>query len=80
MQWNLTIQRELTPGTAILIAYVGSRAVHNVLQTDDSDIVVPTRTPQGYLWPSPVGSGTTINPNFGQIRGPHKNHLCLALC
>src|SRR5216683_991414 len=49
MQWNLSVQQELTPSTGILIAYVGSRTVHNVLQTDDSDIVLPTPTPQGYL-------------------------------
>jgi hypothetical protein len=29
---------------------------------------MPTLTPQGYLWPSPVASGTTINPNFGQVK------------
>jgi hypothetical protein len=73
MQWNLSIQRELTSGTAILIAYVGSRAVHNVLQTDDSDIVLPTLTPQGYLWPSPVGSGQILNRNVGHVSGTFFN-------
>jgi len=51
MQWNLSIQQELSPSAGILIAYVGSRAVHNVLQTDDSDIVLPTLTSAGYGWP-----------------------------
>ena len=36
---------------------------------NDLDIVLPTRTSQGYLFPSPVGSGTTLNPNFGDIDG-----------
>jgi hypothetical protein len=31
------------------------------------DIVLPTKTPQGYLFPSPVASETTLNPNFGQM-------------
>src|SRR5207237_2229465 len=31
MQWNLNIQRQLTPSTTAMIAYVGSRGVHNVL-------------------------------------------------
>jgi hypothetical protein len=31
------------------------------------DIVLPTLTPQGYLWPSPAGSGTRLNPNVGLI-------------
>jgi hypothetical protein len=51
MQWNLNIQRSITPNTTGMIAYVGSRAVHNLMQTDDSSIVLPTKTPQGYLWP-----------------------------
>jgi outer membrane receptor protein involved in Fe transport len=73
MQWNLSIQQELTPSTAIQVAYVGTRTVHNVLQTDDSNIVLPTLTPQGYLWPSPVGSGTILNPNVGSISGTFFN-------
>jgi TonB dependent receptor-like, beta-barrel len=67
MQWNLNIQRELTPSTTAMIAYVGSRGVHNVLQTDDSNIVLPTLTSQGYLWPYPSGNGTRLNPNIGRI-------------
>jgi hypothetical protein len=50
-----------------MIAYVGSRAVHNLLQTDDSSIVLPmTKTPEGYLWPA-GGGGTRINTNFGRV-------------
>jgi hypothetical protein len=30
-------------------------------------MVLPTLTPQGYVWPTPVGSGTVVNPNLGQI-------------
>src|SRR6202047_5204700 len=52
MQWNLNIQRSITSNTTGMIAYVGSRALHNLMQTDDSSIVLPTaKTPQGYLWP-----------------------------
>jgi Carboxypeptidase regulatory-like domain/TonB-dependent Receptor Plug Domain len=63
MQWNLSIQQEITPSTAILVAYVGSRTVHNVLQTDNSDIVLPKVTSAGYLWscgpdPLPIAGGT----------------------
>jgi hypothetical protein len=51
MQWNLNIQRSLTSNTTGMVAYVGSRAVHNLMQTDDSSIVLPiAKTPQGYLW------------------------------
>jgi hypothetical protein len=67
MQWNLTMQRELLTGLSLRVGYVGSRAVHQPFRTEDADIVLPTSTPQGYLWPSPVGSGTRLNPNAGRI-------------
>jgi hypothetical protein len=67
MQWNLNVQRELAPNLTALVGYVGSRGVHLPASFNDVDIVLPTRTPQGYLFPSPVGSGTTLNPNFGDI-------------
>jgi hypothetical protein len=69
MQWNLNIQRQLPKETTAFIGYVGSRSLHNVLQVDDMDIVLPTLTPQGYVWPSPAGSGQVINPNVGRIEG-----------
>ena len=60
MQWNLNIQREIAPNTTFMIAYVGSRGVHNLFVTDDSNIVLPTKTPEGYLWPcGPDGSGAS---------------------
>jgi len=66
MQWNLSVQQEITPSTSILIAYVGSRTVHNVLQTDNSNIVLPTTlTSLGYLWPcGPDGSGSPCVAGF----------------
>ncbi len=83
MQWNLNIQREIAPNTTFMIAYAGSRGVHNLFHTDNSDIVLPTtHTPYGYLWPcGPDGSGAScvagflpngtptapLNPNFGRI-------------
>ncbi|HLJ23512.1 MAG TPA: TonB-dependent receptor [Candidatus Acidoferrales bacterium] len=83
MQWSLSVQREVLPNTAVLIAYVGSRAVHNALQTDDSNIVLPTLTSAGYLWPcGPDGtgnacasgfspSGTQANPIPGALLNPN---------
>ena len=48
MQWNLNIQRAIASNTTGMIAYVGSRAVHNLMQTDDSSIVLPiAKTPEG---------------------------------
>jgi hypothetical protein len=52
MQWNLNIQRSFASNTTGMIAYVGSRAVHNLMQTDDSSFVLPiAKTATGYLWP-----------------------------
>ena len=67
MAWNLNIQRELAPNLSATIAYVGSRGKHMLFRADDANMVLPTLTPAGYLWPSPSGSGTVINPNFGRI-------------
>jgi len=69
MQWNLNIQREITPSLTALAGYVGSRGVHQPFRADDLNVVVPTLTSAGYLFPSPVGSGTNVNPSNGDIRG-----------
>jgi hypothetical protein len=69
MQWNANIQRELARNLTVVIAYAGSRGVHQPYYSNQFDIVEPTATPQGYIWPSPVGSGAVINPNYGSIRG-----------
>src|SRR5882762_490464 len=68
MNWNLNIQREITPSLTAMVAYVGMHNVHQAFSTDDSNMVIPTLTPSGYLWPFPIGSGTRLNPNVGPIR------------
>jgi Carboxypeptidase regulatory-like domain/TonB-dependent Receptor Plug Domain len=68
MQWNLNFQRELTKDLTATIGYVGSHGVHQPMRVDDANIVMPALTEAGYVWPSPVGSGTLVNPNFGEIR------------
>jgi Carboxypeptidase regulatory-like domain/TonB dependent receptor-like, beta-barrel/TonB-dependent Receptor Plug Domain len=83
MQWNFSIQRELTPSLTALIGYVGSHGVHGPTQTDDTDIVLPTATSAGYAWPcgplnnglatgnindcSQYGTGNKINPHVGRL-------------
>jgi hypothetical protein len=68
MQWNASVQRILAPSLVLSVAYAGSRGVHMFSLANDVDIVLPTLTPAGYLFPSPVGSGTRLNPNVGSIR------------
>jgi hypothetical protein len=69
VQWNLNVQYQLTSSVAAMVAYVGSRGIHQPFRVDDADLVIPTLTSAGYLWPVPTGSGTRINPNFGSVRG-----------
>ncbi len=68
MQWNASVQRSLRAELFLLVAYAGSRGVHMSSVFNDANIVVPTRTNQGYMFPLPVGSGTRLNPNLGSIR------------
>ena len=63
--WNLNVQQELAPHLAATVAYVGSRGKHMLFRGDDANMVLPTLTPAGYLWPS--SPGTVINPTFGRI-------------
>jgi Carboxypeptidase regulatory-like domain/TonB-dependent Receptor Plug Domain/TonB dependent receptor len=66
--WNLNIEHQFTQTTTLMVGYVGNHGVHMENKTDDANMVIPTLTPSGYLWPDPVGSGTRINPAVGQIR------------
>ena len=68
MNWNLTLQRQLSRNLTAMVGYVGNRGVHMLNREDDANSVLPTLTPQGLMWPSPAGSGTRLNPNVGAIR------------
>jgi hypothetical protein len=68
LQWNLNVQNELTPSLTAAIGYVGSRGIHNQFRSGDANIVMPTLTPQGYLWPADPSNSTLINTNAGAIR------------
>jgi len=51
MQWNLNIQRELFRDLTATIGYVGSHGIHQPFRVDDADLVLPTLTSAGYLFP-----------------------------
>jgi hypothetical protein len=72
MQWNLNVQREFLPNVTAMMAYVGSRGVHQPFHPDDINIVMPTPTPQGYLWPcaGPIVAGICTNPGQGDSLNP----------
>jgi outer membrane receptor protein involved in Fe transport len=81
IQWNFNIQQQITPSLAGMVAYVGSRGVHQPFKVDEADLVIPPTTQYGYLWPQVDIAGNlttgpnagsppaTINPNYGSIRG-----------
>jgi hypothetical protein len=66
MQWNLNLAQELSPGLVATVGYVGSRGVHQPFRMDDLNMVLPTLTPVGYLFPPAATSGR-LNPNFGRV-------------
>jgi hypothetical protein len=51
MQWNLNVQRQITPTLTALVGYAGSRGVHQPFRADDVNVVLPSLTSAGYLWP-----------------------------
>jgi hypothetical protein len=73
-QWNLNVQYQLTPNLAAMVAYVGSRGVHQPFRVDEANLVLPTipaNTTAGYVWPFDSSGGPLprLNTNFGSIRG-----------
>jgi hypothetical protein len=76
-EWNLDLQRQLTPSLSVSAGYVGTRGVHMVTKTTEDDIVEPTLTSAGWLWPGPFGTAGVdtknqrINTNFGDIKATY---------
>jgi hypothetical protein len=73
MQWNLNVQREVTKDITAMVAYVGSRAVHQAFRADDINTASPL-TPFNSLiaiFPGTDSVGNPLaglmNPNVGQI-------------
>jgi hypothetical protein len=68
-QWNFNVQRQITPSLTATVGYIGSHGVHMLLRGDDADMVIPTETSAGFLWPSnAAGKDLRVNPNFGTVR------------
>jgi outer membrane receptor protein involved in Fe transport len=66
MQWNLNVQQQLTPSLSAMIAYVGSRGIHQPFRVDESNLVLPTKTAAGYLWPKVDVLGNIYSPQCNQ--------------
>ncbi len=65
-QWNLNVQYQLTQSLAAMVAYVGSRGVHQPFRVDEANLTLPGKTSAGYLWPQVDANGNlTTGPNAG---------------
>jgi hypothetical protein len=62
MQWNLNVQRELVSNLTVMVGYVGSRGVHEPFRVDDADVVLPTKTSAGWLFPQVDVLGNINDP------------------
>jgi hypothetical protein len=68
MQWNLNMQYQLTSNLAALVAYVGSRGIHQPFKVEEADLTYPTLVKGvGYVWPAPPAD--PINPHYSSIKG-----------
>lgn len=66
MQWNLSVAEQISSTWVATIGYVGSRGVHLPYREDNINMVLPTLTPVGYLYP-PMATSQTLNPNFARL-------------
>jgi len=66
MQWNLSLAEQISSTWVATVGYVGSRGVHLPYRLDNINMVLPTLTAVGYLYPL-VTTSQTLNPNFGRL-------------
>ena len=82
-EWNLNVQRQITPTLSLMLGYVGSHGVHNMIRGDDSNMTLPIQTSAGLLFPcglatptdtsctpglNTAGNTAQLNPILGAIR------------
>jgi hypothetical protein len=68
LQWHFSVQRQLTPSLLFEAGYAASHGVHLPLVAGDINTVPPAAaTPQGYVWPTPRGSGVKPWPTWGNV-------------
>ena len=66
-QWNLNLQYQLTQSLAGMVAYVGSRGVHQPFRVDEADLVIPQNTRSGYVWPQVDALGNVFTSQCNQL-------------
>jgi hypothetical protein len=64
-QWSLDLQRQLPLSIVAEVGYSGQHGIHQPFRDLDANVVLPTMTPQGPVWPG--SSGTRLNPSVGTV-------------
>ncbi|MCU1220204.1 MAG: TonB-dependent receptor plug [Candidatus Angelobacter sp.] len=67
LNWNFNVQQELAHNWTAFVGYVGSRSTHLSVAADDINLIQPTVTPAGLLWPTT--GGVRLDPNAGGSAG-----------
>jgi outer membrane receptor protein involved in Fe transport len=50
MQWNFSLQHQVTNSLSVLVGYVGDRSVHNAFHHDDFNVIFPNLASGTPLW------------------------------
>ncbi len=71
MQWNFSIERQLTPSLTLTVGYAGSHGVHSPFEDDSANTVLPVNVGNpipgvGYYWPGTYTLATPVCA-FGQV-------------
>lgn len=64
IHYNLNIQHEIMPDTALTLAYVGSRGIHLPRSNDGNPTKFVTQPDGSRFWPLPFFIAGRLNPNF----------------
>jgi hypothetical protein len=56
-QWNLNVQRQITPDLSLTVGYVGSHGVHMLIRGDDGNMTQGVQTSAGLLFPCGYPAG-----------------------
>ncbi len=73
MNWNLNVQRQVTPNLTVTVGYVGSRSIHLPDLPDNINYQLPTPTSAGYIFP--VASSSNLVPKLDSAVGGMRARL-----
>jgi hypothetical protein len=75
MEWNLNVQRQITPNLTMMVGYVGSRGLHLPQHQDDMNYVIPYLADGRYVFPYSGPTDQKLNPKIGTLVGEEmQNH------